>query len=99
MKSLTANLRKLVEEYGVIAIIVSLTLFTLTYIGFLLALSFGVRVESVAGKAGLWGAAYLATELTKPIRILATLALTPVVAQAWRKLRPPPSSAPPPSAP
>jgi hypothetical protein len=42
------------------------------------------------------GATWLATKLTQPLRIFATLALTPVVAAALRKLRrkPDPKAAP-----
>jgi hypothetical protein len=94
MKGLLAKLQKLFQEYGGPALVVWFGLFGLTLVGFVVALSLGVRVEGVAGKAGVFGAAYVATQLTKPLRILATLALTPLVAQAWRKLRAP---APPPA--
>jgi hypothetical protein len=62
-------------------------LFVLVLLGFVGAIHLGVRAESTAGKAGLWGAAWLATKVTQPLRILATVALTPLVAQVleWRK--------------
>ena len=62
-------------------------LFVLVLLGFAGAIHLGVRADSTAGRAGLWGAAWLATKLTQPLRILATVALTPLVAQVlkWRK--------------
>jgi hypothetical protein len=47
-------------------------------IGFVLAIRIGVKVESAGATAGTWAAAYVATKLTQPLRILATLAVTPV---------------------
>jgi hypothetical protein len=37
---------------------------------------------------GSFTAAYIATKLTQPLRIAATLALTPLVARAYERLRP-----------
>jgi hypothetical protein len=81
------RLKALLTEYGRLAIYTYLVLFVLVLLGFAGAIHLGVRAESTAGKAGLWGAAWLATKLTQPLRILATVALTPLVGQVlkWRK--------------
>jgi hypothetical protein len=81
------RLKTLLAEYGRLAIYTYLVLFVLVLLGFAGAIHLGVRTESTAGKAGLWGAAWLATKLTQPLRILATVALTPLVAQVlkWQK--------------
>jgi hypothetical protein len=42
---------------------------------------------------GTIGAGWLAAKATMPIRILATLALTPLIAVLWRKWRPAPDEA------
>ena len=89
------KLEKLMQEYGYVAVVVFFTLFFLTWGGFILAISAGFRPQSGGGKWGVVGAAYLATEVSKPLRIAATFALTPLVARAWRKLRPPPAAPPP----
>jgi hypothetical protein len=83
------KLEKLLEQYGYIALVVYFALFFLTWLGMGVAIAAGVHVKGAAGKAGIVGAAYVATELTKPLRFIATLFLTPLLAQLWRKIRPP----------
>jgi hypothetical protein len=75
------RLKNLLAEYGRLALYTYLVLFLLVLLGFAGAIHLGVHTESMAGTAGLWGAAWLATKVTQPLRILATLALTPLVAQ------------------
>jgi hypothetical protein len=81
------KLERLLKAYGAVAFVVYFGLFFLTWGGFVVALSLGLRVESGAGKAGILGAAYVATQLTKVLRILATLALTPMAHALWQRLR------------
>ncbi len=89
------KLEKLAAEYGRIAIATYFTLFGLVLAGFAAALQLGMNVESAQGGAGLFGAAYLATKLTQPLRIGATIVLTPIVARVVRRGRPaPPAVAP-----
>lgn len=75
-------------EYGTLAIVLYLIIFAITLAGFAVAISFGVETDSAAGSAGTLAAAWLATKLTQPLRILATLALTPLVAAGLKRLRP-----------
>ena len=79
------RLKDLLAEYGRLALFTYLVLFALVLAGFAAAIHWGVRAESTAGKAGLWGAAWLATKVTQPLRILATIALTPLVAQVLKR--------------
>lgn len=82
------RLQELMAEYGSIALIVFFSLFVLTYMGFYLAIEAGVDVgDSTAGATGTYVAAWLATKLTMPLRIGATLLLTPLVAFVWHKIR------------
>lgn len=76
-----SKLEALLVEYGKIAVAVYLVLFLVVLAAFALALAAGFEVKSAAGAAGTLGGAYLATKLTQPVRILATLALTPAVAR------------------
>jgi hypothetical protein len=87
--SLKTRLTNLLAEYGKLALILYFVIFGLVLAGFALAIGTGMRVESATGGAGVLGAAYLATKVTQPIRILATLALTPLVARGlhWWKSR------------
>ncbi len=79
------KLESLLAEYGTIAIIVYFSIFGLTITGFAMAIKAGVEVDSVAGTTGVWGAAWLATKVTQPLRIGATFLLTPLVAAAWHR--------------
>ena len=64
-----------------------LGLFALVFAGFALAIAAGVQVESAQGGAGVLGMAYLATKVTQPLRIAATLALTPLIASGINRLK------------
>jgi hypothetical protein len=82
------RLKKLLGEYGKLALYVYLAVFVVVLVGFALAIQMGIKVDSAAGKAGVWGAAWVATKVTQPLRILATLALTPLLAQLLRRRKP-----------
>jgi len=81
------RLKALLAEYGRVALYTYLGLFVLVLAGFAIAIAAGVQVESAQGGAGVLGMAYVATKVTQPIRIAATIALTPLIASAINKLR------------
>jgi len=81
------KLKALLAEYGRVALYTYLGLFLVVFAGFALAIAAGVEVESAQGGAGVLGMAYVATKVTQPIRIAATLGLTPLVASAINRLR------------
>lgn len=96
------KLKALLAEYGNVALVTYLVIWVLTLTGFAVALSTGANVDkslgSIAGffgsswqgatsGAGLAGLTWLATKLTQPLRIAATVALTPFVAAVLRKRR------------
>jgi hypothetical protein len=81
-----------------VAIATYFGLFIVVLSGFALAIAWGVDVTSASGSVGVWGAAYIATKAVQPLRIAATLALTPLVAHALRKFRGKSASAPVPDA-
>lgn len=81
------RLQQLLVEYGVIGIIVLLSLSALTYVGFAVAFLVGFEVEGAGETAGVLGAAAVGWALTKPIRIPLAIALTPVVAAIWHRVR------------
>ncbi|MEM6291822.1 MAG: DUF1279 domain-containing protein [Myxococcota bacterium] len=86
-----------VQEYGPIAFVTWFGIFFLTWGGFILAIQFGLDVGreaadvsadgGAAETGGVVAGAYVATQLTKPIRAIATFALTPVLARLWARLR------------
>ncbi len=93
---LSERMTGILAEFGTVALVVYLVLFVAVLAGFAVAISAGVAVESAAGGAGTLAAAWLATKVTQPLRILATLAITPIVAALVHRLRGgKPAAAPP----
>lgn len=89
-----AKLKNLLAEYGRVAIWTYFSIFALVLTGFATAIALGASVESSEGGAGTLGAAWVATKLTQPLRIGATLLLTPLVATVVRRVRRAPAPAP-----
>ena len=81
---LKERLKKLYAVYGIAALVTWYGLFLVVLAGFIVALEYG---NGPGTSKGSWVAAYVATEATKPIRIPVVLALTPFVAQLWRRFR------------
>jgi hypothetical protein len=82
---LTTRLKTLFDKYGTLALVIYFVLFGLVFGGFIVAIKAGVHIHGATSGAGLVGAAYVATRLTQPLRILATLALVPVVAKVRQR--------------
>ena len=90
--------QKLLAEYGVIAVIVYFTIFFVVWVGAWAAIQRGVDLAALAARVGLssnrfvtslgaWTAAYIFTKLLQPIRIAATLLLTPLLARLYERSR------------
>lgn len=77
------TLKQVLTEYGAIAVVVYLLLFTVVLVGSYFAIRLGWTPGSVTGQAGAWTAAYLFTKITQPLRIGATV----VMATFFGKLR------------
>jgi len=94
---MSERMKGMLAEYGGVALGVYLVLFVAVLAGFAVAISAGVEVESAAGSVGTLAAAWLATKVTQPLRILATLAITPLAARVLKRMRRAPAelSAPP----
>lgn len=84
-----------IAEYGNAAVGTYLVVFVATLVGFYTAMRFGYQVEGAAATAGTVGAAYFATKMTQPLRIAATIALTPVMVRILRVVWKPAEAAPP----
>lgn len=77
----------ILTEYGVIALILYLVIFFLVLVGVYSAIKAGWSPKGFAGQTGTWVVAYLITKATTPFRLAATIALAPLVAKGWDKLR------------
>lgn len=82
---MTEKLKKLMVEYGAVALATYYAIFFLVLGGAAIAIKLGFDIESAKGAAGLLGAAWLATKVTQPLRILATVALTPLIAKLYER--------------
>ena len=80
------TIKSLLVEYGAVAVVVYFALFFLVWFGFAAAINAGWQPTSGAGNAGTWVAAYIATKFTQPLRIAATVALTPLSAKLYERV-------------
>ena len=79
-RSLKERLSDHMAEYGKIALYTYLVLSLTTIAGFSIAFGVGMAPSSATGVLGVIGAGWVAAKATMPLRILATLGLTPLVA-------------------
>ena len=79
------TLKEVLSEYGRVALVVYLVIFAAVLLGSWAAIHLGWRPEGAAGSIGTFGAAYLFTKLTQPLRIGATVVLTPLLARAHER--------------
>lgn len=87
-RTLKERLQAHMAEYGKIALYTYLVLSLSAIVGFSIAIGAGVEPSSASGVLGVIGAGWVAAKATMPIRILATLGLTPLVAAVIHKYRP-----------
>lgn len=78
--------QRLLTEYGAAAVVVYFAIFFLVLFGAWGAIHAGWKPSSVAGGVGTFTAAYLATKVVQPLRIAATIALTPLAARLWERV-------------
>jgi hypothetical protein len=89
------RLEKLLDEYGTVALVTYLALSVLAIVGFSIAIGIGAAPSTATGVLGVIGAGWLAAKATMPLRILATLAITPLAASLVRRLKRKPADAAP----
>lgn len=82
-----ATLKKILAEYGAIAVTLYLLIFFVVLVGSYFAIRLGWTPGSVAGNAGAWTAAYIVTKITQPLRIAATVVLSTFIGRLWEKRR------------
>jgi hypothetical protein len=85
-RSVRKTIQNMLVEYGAVAVVVYFVIFFLVIFAFWATIRFGWQPASVAGTMGVWTAAYIATKLTQPLRVIATLAITPLVAKMYERI-------------
>jgi hypothetical protein len=88
-RTLKERLQAHFREYGRVAIWTYLTLSILAIVGFSIAIGVGFSPSSASGTLGVIGAGWVAAKATMPLRILATLGLTPLIAALVRRNKKP----------
>ena len=88
-RTLKERLSAHMAEYGKIALYTYLALSLTAITGFSIAIGMGVEPSSATGVLGVIGAGWVAAKATLPLRVLATLGLTPMVAAVVRRWWPP----------
>lgn len=81
---LKERLKTLMASYGRLAIWVYFTIFFGCWLAVSLALYLGFHVEGAGGNTGVVVGGYLVTKVTQPVRVLATLGLTPALERVLR---------------
>lgn len=81
------TLKEVLTEYGATAFVLYLVIFAVVLGTSYLAISAGWAPKSAMGKTGTFAAAYIVTKLTQVFRIAATVALTPLVARLYDRMR------------
>ena len=76
---LKARFKVLMDTYGKLAFITYLTIFFGTWAAFVGAIKAGFEIDGGAESTGTFVVAYAATKALQPVRIGATLVLTPVI--------------------
>ena len=80
-----SRLKLLMAEYGQAALWTYLAIFAVVLCSFALAIKLGFKSDSGTATAGTWFAAWIATKVTQPVRIMATVGLTPITARLMKR--------------
>ena len=81
------RLKAIFKDYPQVAVFTYLGLSAIAIAGFSIAIGIGAEPSTATGVLGVIGAGWLAAKVTVPLRILATLALTPPIAALLKKLK------------
>lgn len=85
---LKQRLAAVMQDYPKVALYTYLALSLTAIVGFSLAIGLGLKPSNSSGVFGTIVAGWAAAKLTLPIRAVATIALTPVIAAVLAKRKP-----------
>lgn len=86
MRKSLQSFKRVIAEYGVVALVIHYIIFGVVITGAYLAMRAGWQPSSRIAGVGTWAAAYVVAKLTQPVRLIATVALTPVVARSYERI-------------
>lgn len=82
------TLKEILTEYGAIAVVVYVVLFSVVLVGAWAGIRMGWAPGGAMGAAGTWTAAYIVTKITQPLRIAATVVITTFIGKLWKRGEP-----------
>lgn len=80
------SFKRVVAEYGLIALVVHYIIFAIVIVGAYTALSAGWEPSGKVAGMGTWAAAYVVAKIVQPVRIVITVALAPMAARLYTRL-------------
>ncbi|MHB1224270.1 MAG: FAM210 family protein [Gemmatimonadaceae bacterium] len=86
MRKSLQSFKRVIAEYGVVALVIHYIIFGVVITAAYLAMRAGWQPSSRIAGVGTWAAAYVVAKLTQPVRLIATVALTPIVARSYERI-------------
>lgn len=86
MRKSLQSFKRVIAEYGVVALVIHYVIFGVVITGAYLAMRAGWEPSGRIAGVGTWAAAYVVAKLTQPVRMIATVALTPFVARSYERV-------------
>ena len=80
------SFKRVVAEYGIIALVVHYIVFAVVIVGVYMAISAGWEPSGKVAGMGTWAAAYVVAKIVQPLRIVVTVALAPLAARLFARL-------------
>lgn len=86
MRKSLSSFKRVIAEYGVVALVIHYVIFAIVITGAYLAMNAGWQPSGRIAGVGTWAAAYLVAKITQPVRLVLTVALAPLVARLYARL-------------
>lgn len=86
MRKSLSSFKRVIAEYGVVALVVHYIVFAIVITGAYLAMNAGWQPSGRMAGVGTWAAAYVVAKITQPVRLVVTVALAPLAARLYTRL-------------
>ncbi len=86
MRKSLQSFKRVIAEYGVVALVIHYVVFAIVIISAYLAMNAGWQPSGRMSGAGTWAAAYVVAKITQPVRLILTVALAPLAARLYTRL-------------
>lgn len=86
MRNTLRSFKRVVAEYGLVALVIHYVVFAIVIVCAYLAMTAGWEPSGKIAGVGTWAAAYVVAKITQPVRIIITVALAPLAARLYSRL-------------